>query len=155
MQFESSIKSVEIMALELDPPVVMDAGATVADVIKMMRERGEGYALLTENDRLAGIFTERDVLLKVVGVAGAGGRPVAELMTAGPIAVGQREPVRNAVFHMTRGGFRSVPVVDREQRVVGCVRQKDLGRYVVQHFADRILNLPPDPDQVAKSPEGG
>jgi CBS domain-containing protein len=52
------------MALELDPPVVMDAGATVADVIKMMRERGEGYALLTENGGLAGIFTERDVLLR-------------------------------------------------------------------------------------------
>jgi CBS-domain-containing membrane protein len=80
---------------------------------------------------------------------------VAELTTRGPIAVGQREPVRNAVAHMFRGGFRSVPVVDREQRVVGCVRRKDLGRYAVQHFADRILNLPPDPDQVAKSPEGG
>jgi CBS domain-containing protein len=155
MQFESSIKRVEIMALELDPPVVMDVGATVAEVITMMRERGEGYALLTENDRLAGIFTERDVLLKVVGVAGAGGRPVTEFMTPGPIAVGQREPVRNAMAHMFRGGFRNVPVVDQEQRVVGCVRQKDLGRYVVQHFADRILNLPPDPEQVAKSPDGG
>jgi len=39
--------------------------------------------------------------------------------------------------------------------VVGCVRHKDIIRYLVEHMADQVLSLPPDPDQVAHTREGG
>jgi CBS domain-containing protein len=155
MKIEHSLREVEIMALEMDPPVLVDADTPVAKVIEALREHGEGCALLIEDDRLIGIFTERDVLLKVLGTPGAGQRPVRELMTGDPVCVRRRDPISLALLRMQQGGFRSLPVVDEEHRVVACVRHKDLGRYVVQHLADRLLNLPPDPDQIARRPEGG
>jgi CBS-domain-containing membrane protein len=55
---------------------------------------------------------------------------------------------------MHEGGFRQIPVVDEQQRVLACVRHKDIAEYLVNHFARHILNLPPDPEQLATSPEG-
>jgi CBS-domain-containing membrane protein len=56
---------------------------------------------------------------------------------------------------MWRGGFRSVPVVDEEDRVIGCVRHKDIVKYLAQHFPAQVLNLPPDPERIALEREGG
>jgi hypothetical protein len=48
-----------------------------------------------------------------------------------------------------------VPVVDHEDHILGCVRHKDIASYLVDHYAVHVLNLPPDPEQVARAPEGG
>jgi predicted transcriptional regulator len=56
---------------------------------------------------------------------------------------------------MHAGGYRQVPVVDNEDRILGCVRHKDIAGYLVDHYAAHVLNLPPDPEQVARAPEGG
>ena len=49
------------------PPLVVDAGATLAETIARMREGSRGCALVIDAGRLVGIFTERDVLMRVVG----------------------------------------------------------------------------------------
>jgi predicted transcriptional regulator len=56
---------------------------------------------------------------------------------------------------MHAGGYRQVPVVDHEDHILGCVRHKDIAGYLVNHYAVHVLNLPPDPEQVARAPEGG
>jgi len=155
MGIERSLKEVEVMALQLDPPVVMAAAATVREVIVELCQRGEGCALLTDSGYLVGIFTERDVLQKVLGITGALEQPVSALMTRDPVCVKRHDPIRFALFRIQQGGFRHLPIVDDEHRVVGCIRHKDLGRYVARHFPDRLLNLPPDPEQIARQPEGG
>ena len=40
-------------------------------------------------------------------------------------------------------------------QIAGCVRHKDIAEYLVDHFAKHVLNLPPDPEQIALTPEGG
>ncbi len=152
---ERSLRQVEVLALKLQPPLVLDRSTRVRDVIQAMRDQGLGYALITEDDRLVGIFTERDVLLLVVDNTKLLSLPVSEHMTAQPTCIGENDPVWSAVVHMHEGGFRQLPVIDKESRVVGCVRHKDVAEYLVDHFADRVLNLPPDPEQRARSPEGG
>jgi CBS domain-containing protein len=155
MEIDRSVREVPVTALELVPPLVCDAGASVREVIRTMRQHGRGCALLVSGDRLVGIFTERDVLQKVFGTVGALDLGVTSLMTPDPVCVGRDDPIRRAVYIMHDGGFRHVPIVDEEKRIVGLVRHKDIGRYMVQHYADRLLNLPPDPEQVARTPEGG
>ena len=56
---------------------------------------------------------------------------------------------------MHRGGFRNVPIVDSEGRVVSCVRHKDIVHLLVELFAEHVLNLPPDPESIHDTPEGG
>jgi CBS domain-containing protein len=154
MTNERSIQIIEVLAIELEPPLVLDGSTTVDGVIQAMRERHLGYALITYEDKLVGIFTERDVLLSVLEEDEVLLQPVSKLMAPSPVCVPATETVWRVVSLMHEGGFRQIPVIDEQQRVLACVRHKDIAEYLVNHFASHILNLPPDPEQLATSPEG-
>jgi len=155
MTFERSVKRVEVVALELEPPLVLDAETPLREVIRQMREQRLGHALLTRDNKLAGILTEHDVLHRVVGRECSLDQPASGLMQPDPVCVTENDPVRTAAFHMHEKGYRHIPVIDSHGHVVGCVRHKDIIRYLVEHLADHVLSLPPNPDQVASTPEGG
>ncbi|MFC1772314.1 cyclic nucleotide-binding/CBS domain-containing protein [Pseudomonadota bacterium] len=155
MKIERSLREVEVLALELQPPLVVDAVTTVGDVIRKMQNNGLGYVLVTEKSRLTGIFTERDVFLSVLGNDAVLAQPVSEHMTPDPVCVGAKDPVRQVVLLMHQGGYRQIPIVDDIGQITGCVRHKDIAEYLVNHFAAHVLNLPPDPEQIARTPEGG
>jgi CBS domain-containing protein len=155
MEIEQSLREVEVLALKLQPPLLLDATTTVGDVIRKMQDDGLGYALVTENNCLTGIFTERNVLLSVLGNDAVLARPIAEHMTPDPVCVDAKEPVQQVMLLMHQGGYRQIPVVDASGQVAGCVRHKDIAEYLVNHFAAHVLNLPPDPEQIARAPEGG
>ena len=155
MNIEERIKAVEVIALGMDPPVVADASTTLGAVVRRMRDERSGCALLTRDGKLAGIFTERDLVLRVVGVEGALDQPVSDWMTPDPDRVHQKDPVDTAIRLMRRRGYRNVPVVDEADQVIGCVRHKDIVDYIAEVYPERVLNLPPDPDQVALEREGG
>ena len=155
MKIEQSLREVEVLALELQPPLVLEETSRVGDVIRAMQDVGIGYALLTENNRITGIFTERDVLVSVLGHDAVLAQPVSEYMTSEPVCVGAEDPVRKVVQLMHQGGYRHIPVVDTAGQIAGCVSHKDIAEYLVDHFAEYVLNLPPDPEQIARTPEGG
>jgi CBS domain-containing protein len=154
MTIEKSVREVEVVALKMDPPVVMDETTSVRDVLRQMQQKRSGYALLCRNGNLSGIFTERDVLTKVVGVEGVLSKPISDLMTRDPVCVSEKDPIRKAVMHMHQGGFRNVPIMDENGKIITCVRHKDIVHYLVEHFAQHVLNLPPDPDNMPGTPEG-
>ena len=154
MTNEKGIQNIDVLAIELEAPLVLDGSATVVGVIQAMRERHQGYALITDEDKLAGIFTEGDVLLSVLEEDDVLQQPVSTLMATEPVCVSATDTVWRVVSLMHEGGFRQIPVVDEQQRVLACVRHKDVAEYLVSHFAGHILNLPPDPDQMATTPEG-
>ena len=154
MNTKQGIQNIEVLAIELEPPLVLDVSTTVDSVIQAMRERQLGYALITDEDKLTGIFTERDVLLSVLEEDDVLHQSVSTLMAAEPVCVSATDTVWRVVSLMHEGGFRQIPVVDEQQRVLACVRHKDVAEYLVSHFARHILNLPPDPEQMATTPEG-
>lgn len=158
MAIEKKVRRVAVAALEMPDPILLDQGTPIREVVARMRERLTGVVLLTAGGSppsLAGIFTERDILMRVLGEAGALDRPASELMTPNPTAVIDSDPIARAVAIMNRDRVRHVAVRNADGKATGCVRHKDLIRYMVEHFAERLLNLPPEPDQVATSPEGG
>jgi CBS domain-containing protein len=155
MRIERSLRVVEVLALELQPPLVLDAVLAVGEAIREMRDSGLGYALVTQDGRLAGIFTERDVFLSVLGDEAVLRQPISALMSPEPVCVSGNDPVWRAVTLMHEGGYRQIPVVDKAGKIQGCVRHKDIASYLVDHFAGHVLNLPPDPEQRAHTPEGG
>jgi CBS domain-containing protein len=154
MKIERSLREVEVLALELEPPLVVDVSTTVADTIRKMQTKGHGCALVTSGNRLTGIFTERDVFLAVVDNEAALSRRISRQMTPDPVCITAKAPVCQAVLLMHQGGYRQTPIVDGSGQVTGCVRHKDIAEYLVNHFAAHVLNLPPDPEQIARTPEG-
>ena len=155
MTIEPSLHDIEVLAIELEAPLVLDSSINVVGAIQAMKDRCLGYSLITEKDKLIGIFTERDVFLSVLGRDEMLQQPVSKLITPTPVCVHATESVRHVVSLMHDGGFRQIPVIDEEHRVLACVRRRDVAEYMVNHFAEHILNLPPDPEQLATTPNGG
>jgi CBS domain-containing protein len=134
--------------------VIADAGTSLREIVREMRDRRASCALLTREDRLAGVFTERDVVTRVAGVQGVLDGPVAEVMTSDPEYIRRGDRLSTAVRLMRRRGYRHVPVVDDDGRVLGCVRHEDVVGYLAEVYPE-VLNLPPDPGQVILTREGG
>jgi CBS domain-containing protein len=99
-----------------------------------MAQKRIGALLVVENNRIAGIFTERDALNKVL----AGGldpdkTTLAQVMVANPQTIRADKPLGYALQFMVDGGFRHVPVVDQNGAPVGMVSARDaLGQDMVQ-----------------------
>ena len=130
MTIEPSLHDIEVLAIELQAPLVLDSSINVSGAIQAMKERCLGYSLVTEQDRLIGIFTERDVFLSVLGRDETLQQPVTRLMTPTPVCVRATESVRKVVSLMHDGGFRQIPVVDEEHRVLACVRHRDVAEFL-------------------------
>ncbi len=145
MGVEERIKVVEVLALGINPPVIADADTSLREIVREMRDRRTSCALLTREDELAGVFTERDVVTRVVGEKG----------TSDPEHIRRGDRLSTAVRLMRRHGYRHVPVVDDDGRVLGCIRHEDVVDYLAQVYPAEVLNLPPDPDQVILTREGG
>ncbi len=155
MTIEDRIKVVEVMALAMDPPAVFDVETSLREVIHRMRDENVGCALLTRDGELAGIFTERDLVERVLGNKAALDLPVAKWMTPDPVRVTQNDTVRKTVRLMQQRECRSIPVVDEVGRITGCVRHKHIINYLAEHLSEQVLNLPPNPEQLALEREGG
>ena len=123
--------------IEEQKPVTAGAEITVAAAARLMKEHRIGAILVIEQGRLAGIFTERDALFRVV----AEGRDpaktrVGEVMTANPRTIAPDRPFGHALHLMYEGGFRHVPVVEGG-KPVGVVSARDaLGPDLQQFIAD-------------------
>jgi CBS domain-containing protein len=98
-------------------------GETLTDAAGRMAARRVGAILVTEDERLAGILTERDVL-RAVGKGDISGT-VADWMTREPVTVGSNATNGQAAMMMIHGGFRHVPIVD-DDKLVGIVSIRDL-----------------------------
>ncbi|MBN4049803.1 CBS domain-containing protein [bacterium AH-315-M10] len=155
MNIEKSLKKQKVNTLEYPTPPPMPDTTPVGEVIEAMLSNRVGCILLTRDEKLSGIFTERDVLNEILGDDAKLGQPVAKFMTSNPITVSGDEGISKAIFHMHQGGFRNVPVVDDEGRPKGYVHHRAIIRYMVAHFAGHVLNLPPEQDQLSVAREGG
>lgn len=132
-------------ALEPEDPV----SAAAAE----MRSASHGSALVCENGRLVGIFTERDLL----GVLGSGRgleTPLRDVMTAAPRTVTVTDTLFDAMRWMDEGGYRRLPVVDRESRPVGIVDVKTVAHFIVEHYPAAIYNQAAHEQLIARHREG-
>lgn len=129
--------------------------ATVREAIECMKEKRVGYVLIQEKDKLVGIFTERDVLTKIV-LQGhdIDELSVASVMTPDPEALSPDDRVSYALNKMSVGGFRHIPLVDRDGRPVGAVSMRNVVDFMVDLFAPAVLTLPPQPGNMPSAREG-
>jgi CBS domain-containing protein len=110
----------------------------------MIRGRQPGVLVVDGQGRLIGIFTERDLLTRVVG-QGRDPRTtaLAEVMTAHPEALSPRDRVCYAVNRMSVAGYRTVPLLDATGRPIGVVTVHDFIKWLAHLFPEAVLNLRP------------
>jgi len=145
----------KISTLKLTPPVTVESGTTVGKLVEHIRRRNVGCVLIYQGNKLAGIITERDILLKVVARPVSYDEPVDKFMTKNPVVLAPNKTVGDAVNLMNERNFRHIPVVHDDDRAHGIVSIKDVITLVAEFFPQQVLNLPPRAHQKLETPEGG
>lgn len=110
-----------VLALKPSPALQIKPATTVAEAAQLMAAKREDCVLVTDDDdRIAGIFTAKDLAFRVVG---AGLKPnsvtIAEIMTKNPLCARTDTSATDALDLMVRKGFRHLPVMDENQDISG------------------------------------
>ena len=104
----------------------INAGNTVLEAARFMMEHNVGALPVLRNGELAGIFSERDIMNRVVAAGRTPGTTeVSEVMTANPRAVAAEESIEECLFIMREFGFRHLPIVEGKE-LKGLVSLRDL-----------------------------
>jgi len=147
--FDADLLEEPLTVIPSRPPLAMLQEASAKEAMHLMRREHRGCVLITEDGStrspLTGIFTERDVLLKIID---SGRNPVdvklADVMTPDPESLPVDAKLAWALNMMSVGGFRHLPVTNGQQWPVFILSVRMIVDFLVQSFPAEILNLPPD-----------
>jgi CBS domain-containing protein len=115
--------------------LTVEPGLSLTEVAKRMVAKDVGAVLVTVDERLVGILTERDVLRAVArGIDDS--TTVADWMTRDPDTLDPDESTEHAAVLMIHGGFRHLPVTEGDD-VVGMLSIRDLMRVVLEDAVPR------------------
>jgi CBS domain-containing protein len=154
ISLEQNLRTERIRHLRLAEPTCLPPTAPLSRAIEKMRQDRSACTLVCDGDRLVGIFTERDVLRKVIGETVDLSAPLQTLMTPLPRSLAPDDTLLDAIDLMTEGGYRHVPLTDSSGRLVGLVSAHDIVDHITEHFPTEVHNLPPRLHQKPRRPEG-
>jgi len=138
------------------PVVRVHASDPMWKVVAAMSEANRGAVLVYDDDRLVGIFTERDVMTRLDhGELDWLHVRVGDVMTPNPMVITASESVAVAIQRLHEGRRRHLPVVDDGGAVLSLLSIRDLLAYVAERFPEDFVNLPPRPDRESSGPWGG
>lgn len=124
--------------IERQPILTATGDISVREATRRMVNAHVGSIMITEGDRIAGIFTERDALVRVLAKAvDPETTRVDAVMTPNPQTVEADVPVGHALHLMYEGGFRHVPVVE-DGRPVGMISARDALGPELAAFEDEL-----------------
>ncbi len=116
-------------------PIAVPPSYPVGEALELMVAKGIGCVLVVEEGKLAGIFSERDALLKLNTEAPQlAARPVSEFMTPNPQSLEPNAKIAFAVHNMVLGGYRHLPVVDEEGRATSLISARDILTYLAKEI---------------------
>lgn len=120
-------------------------GATVSHAVSLMSEERMSSILVTEDDFLVGIFTERDFLNRVAAAGKlASNVLIQDVMTPDPESLLPTDSVGAAIDLMARRGFRNVPVVSESRAPLGVLRVRE----VIAHLTIQLSSVPASDESV-------
>jgi CBS domain-containing protein len=124
------------------PPPVVSTTDTVVEAVRIMQEVRVGAAVVLDGDQLAGIFSERDIMLRVVGAGkDPATTPVSEVMTCDPESVGGDTEDAAALELMVRKHIRHLPIVDKQGTLIGLVSIRNLLHSHVDDLVDQLNSI--------------
>ncbi len=154
MSLESDLQYEKVNHLDITSFTSVEVGTSVQDTVEQMRQEGRHSAIITKDGVLAGIFTDRDLLRKVVDAPETWHKAIDKVMTSSPMSVKADDPAYTALAIMDEKHFRNVPVVDHNGKVIGNLSHYAIIKYLADRFPESVYNLPPETDQVTTNRGG-
>jgi CBS domain-containing protein len=154
MDLAKNLKIESVSRLNLAAPPILAPHDSVRRAVQLMQKQHLGALLVCQDRQVVGIFTERDLLKRIIAANRSLETPLEQCMTPSPVTVNDKEAIGLALRRMQEGGYRHLPVVDRTGHPIGMLTVKRIVRYLVEHFPATVYNQPPDPDVVQQDREG-
>jgi CBS domain-containing protein len=121
------------------PLTTISPDSLVIEAVKLMAERRIGAILVTREQQLVGIITERDIVFRVVAAKRDPETTlVSDVMTADPDVIAPGEDVMSGLERMQSGGYRHLPVVD-DGALVGIVSIRDIYASVRAELEEAVI----------------
>ena len=144
--FDSKLLRQPASVLPPRKPLVFSPNDSVTDAMRAMQAEHRGCVLVTRDGSpggpLAGIFTERDVLFRIVDRGrNPATLPLGEVMTRDPERLRVEQPVAAVLQMMSVGGFRHIPIVDDGDRPLFVVSVRDVVQFLVEAFPREVLTF--------------
>jgi CBS domain-containing protein len=109
-----SVMEDQLSQLDYEDPILVSADTPAGEVAQRMKAAKTGCALVLEDGKLAGIFTEHDVLGRFTSTGSSltwtSDSPVTQLMTRNPETLHEHDSVASALNKMSMGQYRHLPV---------------------------------------------
>lgn len=134
---------------------IADPNMTIREAARQMRAKDIGALPVGENDRLIGMVTDRDIVVRAIAEdRSPGDTRVREVMSEGICYCFEDDDVAQAANVMSKYQVRRLPVVDRSKRLVGFVALADLGRTgdAAAHGALKGISEPTDKERRYERP---
>ena len=124
------------------PPAVVEPKASVLEAVEVMSEHAVGAVAVVENGKLLGIFTERDVMLRVVlRHRHPRDTRVGEVMTSPVETITDESPEEDALVHMVERHVRHLPIVNTKGELTGMLSIRNLLEHRVDELARELHSL--------------
>ncbi|MBI2518871.1 MAG: CBS domain-containing protein [Bdellovibrio sp.] len=147
MSLSSSTFELPIHHLKLSEPIFVRENTPISEVIEIMQNKKIGSILVVSADfKLIGILTERDIIMRAMGkIHDWDNTYVESIMTIDPLTLQSTDMIAYAMNNMHVGGYRHVPIVDKDKHPVGMISIKDVMSYILDNFPKHILNITGEP----------
>jgi len=124
------------------PPATVPLTATALEAVQMMAEEGVGAVAVVDDGALKGIFTERDVMLRVV-LRGRDPKQVrvGEVVTAPVETTTDDAPAEEVLNFMVERHIRHLPIVDTAGKVIGMLSIRNLLETMVEDLRNELHSL--------------
>lgn len=137
MAISDSLAAITVTDVDLSRYVAVDPAESVSGTVQAMRDQAFSSACVVDDGKLVGIFTQRDVLMRVLGRARVCDLPVAEEMTSSPRTIRSDQSVADGLAIMREWWVRSVPVVEDDDRLVGTLSWYTVMRTIADQLSKK------------------
>jgi len=156
MSLKTSLCNERVDQLHLTDPVKVSESTSLREVIVTMQQARRGAVLVCKDNTLRGLFTERDLVERVLGEDVNLDEPISTFLVDTPRTVRPGDHVGEALELMVAHGLRHVPVCDQDMQVLGIVSVRNIIDCLAEQYPTEVINQPPPrADESMTAQEGG
>ena len=153
---EDILKETKIYQILRPKCVNSSPDISVQEALDLMHREKSGYIVIRdEHLRVLGLFTERDVLMKVMCPGVKLTEPLKKYMNTELVALSKSDTVGAALNAMKKYNVRHIPLVDEMGQMTGVLSVRTIANFLSELFPTEVFNLPPKSDQTFHTAEGG
>lgn len=157
-----AVKPVEVLLKEkkiyeiVNPKLVQAPPTTsIKDAVEIMQKNKSGYIVLSKNKKAVGLFTEDDLMNKIIDQDVNWSKPIGDFMTKNWATLKMADAVGQAIDLMGDRRLYYIPLVDENDNLVNVLSVRTLIKFLAEFYPTEVYNLPPKFGQIMETREGG